>query len=731
MGKRRIESLGAARATPAGRFGQRATKAQSRWLARAIPPGELLLGWLGVTAAVLPAAAPPIDGRTRWRFLLTDRRLALVAFGSRSRVAEVPLPRDAVHVSRRLGRAAMQLGEHRWTSQFDNDELFDEIAPLLPLAGDDRVREVARLSWRCKAGPDEHKGYVSSLLQQLSERAEDPLDELTWLCITGRIDPCDDEGPSHGEASPATDDLDRCLQKLVEGERTSGQLGRWADQWSIAKADKLIIVERLRAMSPERRAASLSLSLRRQVRHDHRGATLRPAQAASADASFAEHLQMAGQRREARRILEERLELLGEASVDELSVDAGPEGVLVGGELGRARREVLLLLASFDADDEPRRLARLRELARLEPVSPSRIEALRCGGDEDLARRAARVQELLGPGALLASAEDDGDRGLGPIDRAELEQRLPHPAARDAGVVVQIQQWLGRAQQPDYATIKSYSERATTDVHPTLLDALADASLALGVDGVEGFVSRGERRLGVRAYEASPPFLVVGGDHLDEGSDFSLDERELRFAVGAEVAHLRFGYTRLTSSELWDGLLYRGKQALDVAAMLAGPLGALGNLLRGAQRVSSVERVLRQVGVVSRKAAGVFGVAKEIQQVWGPGQGSEAGQPDELSGADPAQLLAACRAMQLGADRAGLLLAGDLGAALRAVFLSSRVYAAELRMAERHGLTKSLSRQDAEGALPQPELSLRLASLCAFYLSEDYAALRRAMTRDG
>jgi hypothetical protein len=716
--RRRSERRIASRSVPAGRFGQEADRAESRWLADRHDGDELLLGWLAVADVELPEEAPPVGGRSRWRLWLGDRRQALVAFGRGSQVTEVSLPAATGYVSQRWGRATLQIGDYRITSERGNDELFVELAPLVGLDRDGRVREVARASWRCRKGEELHKPFVVALLQWLSERTAQPLDELAWLCIAGQIDPVSG-GPG--------DRLERCLGRLVESDCAAGDVGRWAEDWQIAAADKRIIVERLRSLSPVRRAAALSLSLRRQLRAEPQGGRRGSLADAHADVSFAEHLALAGFRREAERILEERLALLGESSLDDLSVGAGKEGVLIGGELGAARRAVLERLADLQVDDEPQHRRRLGELARLEPVSHQRIAALREAGDPDLVDRAAVVVGLLGPGALAKGAPHQLTDPAGPIDRAELEVRLPHPAAREPSTVVQIQQWLGRAKQPDYATIRSYSERATAEDYPSLLDALADATLVLGVDGVEGFVSRGERRLGVRAYDASPPFLVIGGDHLDRDSDLFLGEGELRFAVGAEVAHLRFGYTRLTSSELWDGVLYRGKQALDLASMLAGPLGAVGNLLRGAQQVSTVERVLRQVGTVSRKAASVLGVAKEIQQVWTPGTPGQQQAGDELATGDPAELLSACRAMQLGADRAGLLLSGDLRAALRGVFLSTRAYAAELRMAERHGLAKSLSRRDADGELPQPELSLRLASLCAFYLSEDYGVLRDAL----
>src|SRR5690606_10572073 len=94
--------------------------------------------------------------------------------------------------------------------------------------------------------------------------------------------------------------------------------------------------------------------------------------------------------------------------------------------------------------------------------------------------------------------------------------------------------------------------------------ALADASLVLGVKGVAAYISHGDKAVGVRGYDGAPPFLVIGGRHLEPKSDFFLHPWELRFAVASEVAHLRFQHARVTTSDVWSGALEKGRLGVDL-----------------------------------------------------------------------------------------------------------------------------------------------------------------------
>ena len=320
-----------------------------------------------------------------------------------------------------------------------------------------------------------------------------------------------------------------------------------------------------------------------------------------------------------------------------------------------------------------------------------------------------------------------------PLTEEIIKSKLPYPQIAEEGTIDAFKVWIGKAKVPDYKALKSYSDRVTQKSYPEVLHALSDASVALGISGVEAYVTRGERSAGIRAYEGKPSLLLIGYEHLEADSDLFMNPLELRFAIGAEVAHLRFHHTRLTSSEVWDGVLSKGRQALEIIAVLSGPLAVIGNAARGLQRFTRFERLIQKTEIITssmKKVTDMVGFAKNVTDAAENVKNKKSGQSDKLL-EDEENVLKACRQMQLTADRAGLILCGSIQAAVRAMFLTSRHYASELPTAIRYSLLESLTRKDSKGKLLHKELALRVAALGAFYLSDHYEMLSQALIRSG
>lgn len=130
------------------------------------------------------------------------------------------------------------------------------------------------------------------------------------------------------------------------------------------------------------------------------------------------------------------------------------------------------------------------------------------------------------------------------------------------------------------------------------------------------------------------------------------------------------------------------------------PFGALGRTVKGAFALKR--------GLVDRKRVG-------------PGRPPS----DEGLSALNEQLVAAHRAMQLTADRAGLLLARDPRPSVRAM-LHVRPDHRELYEAMlTRGIDPVLAARADDGALVYQDLAIRIAALVSFYISEDYERLER------
>ena len=296
---------------------------------------------------------------------------------------------------------------------------------------------------------------------------------------------------------------------------------------------------------------------------------------------------------------------------------------------------------------------------------------------------------------------------------------LRHPVAREGSPVLgRLQAILAAVPVPDQRLLRDYVEQLKVERQADAARALSDAARLLGMKTVEGYVSRGRKALGVRSYEGPPPFVIIGGRHFDPDEAAYLTTPELRFALGAEVAHLRYGHSRVTSSEVWAGAWEKSKQGLDFA------LGVMP-LLKGWKMVERVNRFAGKIptGAIKRAFSGAKSLRRELDKH--EPIDTTAPPPETLSALNE-QLVAAHRVMQLTADRAGLLLCDSPCAAVRAMLLVRPDTVALCQRVEQEGIEAVLAERDDEGRMAHQDLAVRVAALMSFYLSEDFVELRDA-----
>jgi hypothetical protein len=100
-------------------------------------------------------------------------------------------------------------------------------------------------------------------------------------------------------------------------------------------------------------------------------------------------------------------------------------------------------------------------------------------------------------------------------------------------------------------------------------------------------------------------------------------------------------------------------------------------------------------------------------------------QRSDLSVANEA-LIEAHRFCQLSADRAGLLCAGDLTSAVRAMLLTRTDYVRVTTRLQQSSLLDSIDQARAGKPAAFDDLLMRIGFLIAFYVSDDYPKLRSA-----
>lgn len=454
-------------------------------------------------------------------------------------------------------------------------------------------------------------------------------------------------------------------------------LWSWCDAWNFDAARR----NALRALLYEFDSASPhAVALDAVLRVQEVEQTRDLAAQVAIDIAYAKRLAKAGESADAVEVLRQRLGRL--ASPD--AMDLVPHGE--GDRDPQIDARVDLLQALCDVGET----SALRDLARLEPLSEARVSALE-------GPRATRLLAILKAG--LDGANDPPE--VADAFDADALQLLRHPVGRTDEFLAGLQALVAQVDIPDHSALRSFCPRLEQGAAHEVFSAAASR---LGMNAL-AYVSHGDRAIGCRGHDdGDARFVIVGGAHLDPESPRVLPPAGLAFVFGAELAHLRFGHARVTASELWSGAFGMGVSGFDLLLSTV-PLLGRWKLGDGVSRLANAVKD-GSLGKLVRRAGKAFGVDLE--------------SPSEEHLA-AGQLLAAHRLMQLTADRVGLVLGRDPGAAIFSMLaLDPADLVGEFASAP---LQEIVGARNEEGALLRPELAVRISALLSFWLSDDYATL--------
>ncbi len=735
-------------AVPTAPFFPNLTEVERVWIETYLEPDEELLAWLETSTRKTVGSHTLPGAEAELRYLLTSRRHALVTISAVGDVDPQELPWKPLALTDTIGRDTVNVGDASWRTAVSSDKLFHQIADVPGMEAAAAIRAAARLSWLRWSGAGAAEAR-RLLLSDVVPRP--PLTVITGLIL---------EQLSRDAATPPTDSereqLAVGLRALRDQQGSSSQiLVEWLEAWQVPPTDGLAVLGIALADEESSELARWALPLHRHVHQRLRDEEKEPDKIVARDVGFAEHLLWAEELDEARELLSA---LVDELPAQEL-VDLLPSpetDITTGSQQLRIFLLELLARAGLSAEQGA------RALARSQPLVPSRMEALAAASEGPLHQRADAARALLEPGGLARAPTDPDNQPAGQRAIAALspEQRevLRHPAAREGNVLGRLTLWIARSEVPDYDHLRAHCEKVSAEALPAVTEAVADACLALAMPSTPTYISRGEKSVGLCAYEGDPAFLLIGSQHLDPDSEYFLTQEELRFAVGAELANLRFEHARITSQDYYRGALDKGVKAAALVATVLPliryiPLEALigrsgvYRWVRSVVPLSVLKRIYKledgrqlasavggNLGPLVDAGAGGLEMARQTIRATRDRAGTLLGQSGEGEaeakadiGPESAKLVVLCRVLQLTADRSGLLLGGSLNAGIRALFLTSTRYQRELGLAEQRGLVACLSRRDDDGRMLFEELAVRIAALVAFSLSADYARLREAL----
>lgn len=400
----------------------------------------------------------------------------------------------------------------------------------------------------------------------------------------------------------------------------------------------------------------------------------------------------------------------------------------------RRRLQTLLLQVSEHGGAADHAGRASLELACLRPLNTLALtRAARIAPEVNRHRCATALRLLSQQGALSPLSTSAPTRPLqelplaqpGPLHeqlhalQEQLLDQLHDPLARQhERFWARVQELAAKTTRPDFATLKLYCERVTEETSP-LARAVDETATMLGVGHVDVYISRGHDDVGLRAFSNGTAVLLVGGQHVDPHSRYFMPPAELCFCVAGELAHVRFGHARVAPKDVARGVLDKGRQGLDITLSLLPVVAGL--------------KLADRLGVVTAKLSlpnlgKLVNTAKDVTRAIGSQQRQPASRSDLAHQNET--LIDAHRFSQLTADRAGLVGCGDLGSALRGMLLSRTDYVRVVSRLQQQDLLTAIGQQRSTNPAAFDDLLMRVGLLVAFYVSDDYDTLRRAVTAE-
>lgn len=675
---------------------------------------EILLINLGISSfKEYPVEVKQDDLKLKWTFTTTSNRVMLIAWDKRNTKTHCfDLSKKDLKVKSGLGRNTVECHYFIWLTNFGNAAAFKEIEHIESFAAIDRIREVARLL-KIK---NESTETVFRLLDMLSTKTDNPFDELTLLFVE-----LAEDSPKDIISKNTEDErLKEALQKIAQYDKTTDKLVRWSNEWNISYIDSIALVKLLQQIATSTIEYKRILPFHKLVRGNFHQQNKDKIAHTIFEVEFCRHLIKAEEKKEAEGILNQLLSDLPDESILEiLPPQITEEEDRQGGQFLKLQVIDLLLAAKQEGDLQKL----LYDAALLQPLSPERIEKLINVTTGSLQHRAEKILSLLNNDELNTDRYDSRYKLMGDKLADSKIEMIKHPETRNGGIFAWLQNWLAEVEIPEEKEIRKYADKLSREKFAEIYEETEKLSRIFQIEKPEIFVSRGENKTGVTAYEGEHPFCVIGAEHITEGSCCFLRPPEWRFILAAEMSHLYFHHSRITSNDLWRGATEKGYAAIDTLLKVVPGLGLVGSSLRRIAYLNRAIAWLKQAEKVVHIAGNTKEVVKTASQIIALYSADKS--PADKTNEKQNELLATTRVMQLTADRAGLVISGEPKAALRAIFHTSEYYNQHWQEVKDKGLIDVLSTKSENGSLRFADLSIRITALFAFYLSDEYIKLRK------
>ena len=281
-----------------------------------------------------------------------------------------------------------------------------------------------------------------------------------------------------------------------------------------------------------------------------------------------------------------------------------------------------------------------------------------------------------------------------------------HPGG--AGWLSDVRKYFDAPTPPPRDQLIRGLERLESNTFAHVFEAIGDVCNRLGMVPPATYVYRGDDAYGMSVWPVEPPVLLVGHQHLVEGPRHLAGDA-LKFGLAVELAHLACDHPLLDFDDSLVGTSKSAYQAFGRFAGTAETVVDLVTLVPGIDQLKKLETFIK----LSRRVLTGWKTVDKASSVASPmlkwfGSSEDAAAP---GGIGRGNLEGAALQFRLHADRAALLVSGNIRSAVECVLKTSSKGVQKIQAFERDGLASVLQ---TEAEALAPDEALRLSALVSW-----------------
>ena len=493
-----------------------------------------------------------------------------------------------------VGRDPVTVGEYHFLTQLSNDVEFRAIAPLCNAEPITRAGKMALLQLLTKEAKSE---TFQIYIKQLFDKQIQIEPENFYHVFVEKI--------LHFFSPQAIAKIGEDNEKVILGifekylntdEQAGQELLTWFIDWQFKEEFLLQLLELLTKHIENPTIAKRIVPLYEKSQEHFLAKEKNQDKIIEFQLKFAEFLVFVGEREKGSLLYEEIYQKLPDETLNDLLL---PTSVNIQEGEGGQLLKITLLEKMIEAKGDieiPDSDTALR-LAQLQPLVKNRLLVLKEVGTDFFVQKVDTILEILETNKLN-QVPSEHSITYETLKKEKIENCINHVAHTKGGIFDSMQQLLATVKIPNQSVIKEYAEKVGPKNYAWIQVLIIEMTHALNMPSPEVYIARGDNALQIKAFEGSPSFIVIGVDYLKEESQYYLTPDELRFALAIEIAHLYFGHSRITSTDVWRGATDKGMFVLNTVLSIVPGLSFITSSFDRLKRVSNI---LEKVGNVSEK----------------------------------------------------------------------------------------------------------------------------------